>query len=199
MKKPMSNRGNGKVNSCQTPAYALDPLLPYLPSHWTIWECAAGEGFLATALENAGLKVLRSDIMLGQDFFSYRPDAAFDAVVTNPPYNPNKMKANWIKRCYEIGKPWANLLPVETIGTGEVQRMFNELGVEIIYLNHRVNFKMPNKGWGGKSQFSAAWFTWGLNIGRPMTFAQIYPKAQDQLSLFEYSQDQLSLFEGVEA
>jgi len=111
-------------NFCQTPAYALNPLLPYLPAHWTIWECAAGEGYLAQALFDSGYKVVRSDILTGQNFFDYRPAEHIDAIVTNPPYNPNQMKANWIRRCYDLGLPWANLMPVETIGSIPVQEMF---------------------------------------------------------------------------
>lgn len=195
MKKPMNNSGGGSKNLCQTPDYALDPLLPYLPGDWTIWEPACGEGYLAQVLRGAGHEVITSDILTGQNFFDYRPNAHFDAIVTNPPYNPNQMKADWVARCYELGKPWANLMPVETIGSGPVQEMFVKCGVEIIYMNQRVNFKMPFKGWGGKSQFSSAWFTWGLGIGRPMTFASITLRPQGQLPLFRLDDLQPALLE----
>lgn len=195
MKKPRSNRSGGKVNNCQTPDYALDPLLPYLPKHWTIWECAAGEGYLAQALNKAGYEVQLSDILTGQDFFSYRPLLHVDCIVTNPPYNPNQMKTDWVRRCYDLGLPWACLMPVETIGSGGIQEMFDKNGVEIIYLHSRINFKMPNKGWGGKAQFSAAWFTWGLHIGAPMTFSSFTRREQGQLPLFQYDDLQPALFE----
>lgn len=192
--KPKSNRKGDSINACQTPDYALDPLLPYLPLNSIVWEPAAGEGFLARNLRRNGFaNVLCSDILSGQDFFKWQPAHGWDILVTNPPYNPNGIKPAWVRRCYELGKPWANLMPVETIGSGEVQALFDTYGVEIIYLDKRVNFKMPRKGWGGKAQFPVAWYTWGLGIGKQITFASIYRREQDQLPLFVYADPQLPL------
>lgn len=90
--------------------------------------------------------------------------------MTNCPYS---VKYPWLRRYYELGKPFALLLPVDTTGAAQAQVLFDRYGIEIIYMNKRVNFKMPNKGWSGSAQFSTAWFTWGLNIGKQMTFAKI--------------------------
>lgn len=159
-------------DACQTPAYAVDPLLPYLTRIAAIWEPAAGEGLLCEALYDSGFKdVIASDILTGQNFFDYLPEKQWDAIVTNPPFS---LKFKWLERCYELGKPFALLLPVETLGTKTAQEMFREHGVEIILMDKRVNFKMPNKGWdGGGAQFPVAWFTWGLDIGQQMTFARV--------------------------
>lgn len=164
-------------DACQTPAYALDPLIPYLDGHLTFWEPAAGEGLLVEALYDSDINdgtvvgVITSDILTGQNFFDYQPEHEWDCIVTNPPFS---LKFPWLKRCYELGKPFALLLPVETLGTKTAQDMFREYGVEVILMDKRVNFKMPNKGWeGGGAQFPVAWFTWGLNIGSPLTFARL--------------------------
>lgn len=66
-RKPKQNAaGDPSVSNpkdqCQTPDYAVQPLLPYLPAGATIWECAAGEGLLAEAVENAGHRVIRSEM-----------------------------------------------------------------------------------------------------------------------------------------
>lgn len=174
--KPKVNRAAnaGKSNSydqCQTPAYALDPLLPHLDKAWSIWEPAAGEGLLADTLRQANLWVLASDILTGRNFFEWEPMVLWDAQITNPPYS---LKFPWLERSYALGKPFALLLPVETIGAATAQKLFRKFGVEVIYMDKRINFKMPNKGWEGSSaQFPTAWFTWGLNIGKEMTFAEI--------------------------
>lgn len=158
------------LDACQTPAYALDPLLPYLPEGWTIWEPACGEGLLEDALLDSYLEVVSGDLQAGQDFFEYEPEY-WDCQVTNPPFS---RKFPWLKRSYELGKPFALLLPVETLGAEKAAVLFEEFGVEIIFMRPRINFKMPNKGWeGAGSQFPVAWFTWGLGIGRQMTFAKI--------------------------
>lgn len=167
------------IDFCQTPAYALDPLLPYIPAHYVVWEPAAGEGYLARALE-VSFKVLRSDILTQQNFFAYEPDQPWDCIITNCPFS---LKFRWLARCYALGKPFAVLLPVETIGAVQAQRLFDRYGVQVIWLSPRVNFKMPNKGWGGQAQFPTAWFTFGFNLPRDNMFARLSPRSEGQLAL----------------
>jgi hypothetical protein len=60
---------------CGTPSYAVAPLLPYLDPSKVIWEPAAGEGYLVKALKDGGCpSVIASDILTGQNFFTYRPE-----------------------------------------------------------------------------------------------------------------------------
>jgi len=173
--KPKTNYGGDTDSShpmdrCQTPAYAIAPLLPYIDPSWTIWEPAAGEGYLARAMASEGRNVESSDILTGENFFEFEP-TIWDCIVTNPPFS---IKYDWLARCYELGKPFALLLPVETIGTQAAQRLFKQYGVEVIWLDKRVNFKMPYKGWeGSAAQFPVAWFTWGLSLGQQMIFEEI--------------------------
>lgn len=170
---------SNEFDRCQTPSYALDPILPYLSG--TVWECAAGEGSLSMALVKAGFKVVASDILRGQDFFRWQPES-FDCIVTNPPYSS---KFKWLEKCYQLNKPFALLLPVETIGANKAQRLFEKHGVEVVFMNRRINFKMPRKGLDGAGAwFPTAWFTNGLGIGQQMTFAKIEYRIDEQMSLF---------------
>jgi hypothetical protein len=162
--KPKLNRAGDSAKSesydrCQTPAYALAPLLPYLRPSWRIWEPASGEGYLADAIEDAGHTVTRSDLLTGTNFFTAEPPA-YDVLITNPPYS---VKYEWIERCYELGRPWALLMPVETLSAAKGIRLFERHGVEVTILEPRINFKMPDKGWVNSSaQFPVAWFSWRL-------------------------------------
>lgn len=163
-------------DACQTPPHAVDPLLPYLPTDMVIWEPAQGEGFLVEAFHDSFRLVIGSDILDGQNFFEYEPDKEWDVIVTNPPYS---LKFKWLERCYELGKPFALLLPVETLGAATSQAMFEQYGMELLLLNKRVNFKMPNKGWDGAgAQFPVAWFTWGLNLGSSIVYGKLDPADQ---------------------
>ena len=174
--KPKVNRSMGVIDNpkafdrCQTPPYALKPLLPYLAHDRIIWEPASGEGILVAALRAAGYTVFGSDIISGQNFWSEQP-IVWDCIVTNPPYS---IKYAWLKRCYDLARPFALLLPVETLGAQSAQRLFKQFGVEVVFMNRRINFKMPLKGWeGSAAQFPVCWVTFGLNIGRQMTFAEL--------------------------
>lgn len=157
-------------DACQTPGYALDPLLPFLSSSWTIWEPAAGEGLLVEALQSNGFPVVASDLLTGQSFFNFCPPS-WDCLVTNPPYS---LKYPWLERCYALGKPFALLVPVETIGSQKAQALFEKYGFEMLLLNRRVNFKTPNKGWENSgAQFPVFWLCWQL-LPQPVVYGKIY-------------------------
>jgi hypothetical protein len=174
--KPKINRAGDMYeprgfDACQTPAHAIDPLLPYLSTEWTVWEPACGEGMLVEAFYDAGRNVIGSDILTGDNFFTCDGPDRWDCLITNPPYS---IKYPWLERCYQLGKPFALLLPVETLGAQRAQALFVEHGVQIILLDKRINFKMPNIGWDGSSaQFPVAWFTWGFQLETQIVFAKI--------------------------
>jgi hypothetical protein len=158
--KPKTNRKADPTQSlgydrCQTPPTAVHPLLPYLPAGAVIWECAAGEGHLADEMTRQGYPVIRSDILTGDSFYTYQP-AVWDILVTNPPYSD---KWNWLRRCYELGKPFALLVPAEARHNAKAHAIFHDFGVlpEEISLDRRINFKMPKKGWSGSAQFPVVW------------------------------------------
>jgi hypothetical protein len=180
--KPKINR-QGQIHKssvfdrCQTPIYALTPLVPYLPKKWRIWEPAQGTGNLVRGLRQKGYEVFGSDILTGHDFF-FLDKTDYDCIITNPPYS---IKYVWIQECYNRERAFALLLPVETIGAAKAQTLFKQFGIEIIFLSRRINFIMPNKGLsGGGAQFPVAWFTWKLKIGHEISFAEItYPSKGD--------------------
>lgn len=160
-------------DACQTPAYAIDPLLPYL-GDWVIWEPAAGDGILVQALYDSGFRqsqVVYGDILTGQNFFEYEPDR-WDCIVTNPPYST---KYKFLERCYSFGKPFALLLPVDVLGVAEAQRLFKQhQGLEIIFIIGRVGFQTVNTSFAdSRPWFASAWFTHGLCVGEAMSFVEI--------------------------
>lgn len=151
--KPKRAYKPGKMDNCQTPPYALDPMLPYVLGKGFIWECAAGEGQLARYIATQQ-SVNSTDIKQGYDFLTHDlPFYAWDLIVTNPPYS---LKYKWIDRCYDLGKPFALLIPVECIAAKGILKHFGNY--ELMFLSDRVNFKMPDKGYLGKAQFPVLWF-----------------------------------------
>jgi len=185
--KPKSNDKNPQKDKCGTPSYALTPLLPYIPKDWIVWESASGEGLLADALEINGYQVIRSDILTGQNYFDDRNlPSHYDIQITNVPFS---IKYKWLQRAYQLGKPFALLMPSDVLFAGkEAQPLFQKYGCEILLPDKRTDFKMPNKGWGGTAQMHTSWFTWGLNIGQLITFVKIHkprkPKSDVQMVNF---------------
>jgi hypothetical protein len=94
---PKDFNAPGVYDLCQTPAYAVEPLLKYIPREWVIWESACGEGYLSRAIERAGYESIGTDIQGGFNYFYWSPDW-YDCQITNPPYS---LKLEWIQRAYD--------------------------------------------------------------------------------------------------
>jgi hypothetical protein len=199
-KPKRQSKGDVKVSNgydrCQTPPYALQPLLPYLKPSWTIWEPAAGEGHLVRALKAQGFSVAGSDLLTGDNFFDCQPFEA-EALVTNPPYS---VKYLWLARCYELELPFALLVPLEMIGAAQAQVLMRRYGAEIILMDKRVDFKMEGHTWVESSaQFPVIWLTFRLNIGSPLTYATLDKPSRQVLAQWDAQMVQHELFEGVTA
>ena len=164
----------------QTPPYALEPLLPFLPITWRIWEPACGKGNIVRALKSSGHCVFGSDVvpayygaMKGADFLGELGGLvgrrSYDAIVTNPPYS---RLDDWIARCFELGKPFALLVPVTALGGKRRQSLYrNYGGVSLIMFGERIPFETPTGKAGKESspQFETCWMCWnlpGLENGR---------------------------------
>ena len=95
-----------------TPAYALNPLLKYLPKNIKIWECTDyGESNITKVLKEQGYEVIKTH-KRDFDFLTDKPSFEFDMIITNPPYS---LKDKFIEKCYSYNKPFALLLPITTL------------------------------------------------------------------------------------
>ncbi|KKK81344.1 hypothetical protein LCGC14_2814410 [marine sediment metagenome] len=156
----------GSSNDFQTPPFALEPLVPFLKKEWTIWECADGEGNLRDEFKRLGFACIGTDIEL--DFLKNNL-INYDCIITNPPFS---LKQQFLQRCYELGKPFALLLPLTTFETAKRQHLFKKYGLQVIFFDKRINFETPS-GKGSGSWFTSAWFTWGLNLPKDLMFVKL--------------------------
>jgi len=162
--KPKLNYSPGPKDNCQTPGYAIEPLLPYMlfARYGIIWECACGSRLLSNQIHKY-FCIDATDLKDGFDFLQWQPHK-WDAIVTNPPFS---IKDQFTQRCYDLEKPWALLMPSETVSTKWFIEMANKYSPKpgIIWISPRINFKMPIKGWQGNgAQFPTAWFTWKMGF-----------------------------------
>lgn len=154
-------------DECYTPEEAILPLLPYLKKEWTIWDCAYGSGRLAEHFNKHGFNVLG---IINYDFLKEGSETIgkFDFICTNPPYSK---KDEFLKRAFEIGKPFAFLLPLTTLEGIKRGKMFREREIQLIIPNKRINFEIPS---GKKSSwFATAWFCYKLNLPKQLNFVEI--------------------------
>jgi len=143
---------NAKSDECYTPIEAILPLMEFLDKGYVYYDCTSGiSSQLVEAMNSNGFNCEASD---GLDFLTEDLVKDVDIIITNPPYSK---KDKFIKRCYELGKPFALLLPVSSLQGQTRGKMFSENGIEILALNKRIDFTGK-----GSPHFGVAWFCHGI-------------------------------------
>lgn len=119
-----------------TPYYAVDPIIKYIPKSYKIW-CPFDEEWSAfyQTFKNLGYNVVRSHINDGKDFFLYQPDS-YDCIVSNPPFN---IKDKILERLYELDKPFAILLPLNSL-QGKSRFKYFKNGIQLLAFDQRIDF-----------------------------------------------------------
>jgi hypothetical protein len=154
---------NGHTDEIYTPKYAINPLLPFLKEKTIIWDSAFGTGRLAKYFEDKGFVVVGDDSI---DFLNDDLDCSY--IITNPPYS---MKDEFLKRGFELEKPFAFLMPLTALEGKKRGELFRKYGIQLIIPNKRINFIMPNKQ--GSSWFATAWFCYKLNLPKDLMFVEL--------------------------
>jgi hypothetical protein len=143
----------------QTPAYAVDLLIPFIPEYIDcIWEPACGEGKIVQRLTERGYSVFPSDIrkaegwvnniiynfLLGDETGTLPYPVWEDfqtrkvAIVTNPPFS---LKPRFYYKCLEYRVPFALLIPADYSGW-IIQACID--GAEKIVPTRRIDYITPN-------------------------------------------------------
>lgn len=127
---------NSSGDEIYTPYYAVEPLFEFLPKDKTIW-CPFDEEWSAfyNGLTEGWYKVLRSCLKQGQDFFEYEPKE-WNILVSNPPFSK---KNKVLERAYSFNKPFALLLPVNTIQSKQRYEIFGN-DIQLLVFDARVDF-----------------------------------------------------------
>ncbi len=157
----------GHTDEIFTPEYAIKPILPFLKKDQMIWECAWGGGSLAKHFNKFGFNVVG---LPDYDFLKEKSEtiAKFDIIITNPPYSK---KDEFLKKAFEIGKPFAFLLPLTALEGIKRGGLYNKYGIQLIVPNRRINFIMPNKQ--GGAWFQTAWFCYKMNLPNDLNFVEL--------------------------
>ena len=133
-----------------TPAYAVAPIIKYIPGNKIVWcpfDTEHSEYVLA--LKAAGIRVVHSHILTGEDFFVYEPEE-WDLIVSNPPFS---IKQKVVARCLALGKPFALLLSNLWLNSSAPARLFREKEMQMLLFDKRIQFTEKNAAYFGSSYF----------------------------------------------
>jgi hypothetical protein len=175
---------NGPNDEFYTPSIAVDMILPFIPSHVSrIWECTAiKESKIVKILRENGYSVVATHLEDGYDFLKFEPKD-YDMIITNPPYS---LKTQFLKRAYELGKPFMFLLPITTLEGVDRGRMFLTNGIQLLVPDTRFSF-MANRKNG--AWFQTSWFTYGLGLKNDLNFIPVH----HQISEWNANNDQIRM------
>jgi len=154
----------------QTPNYATDILIPFLPKV-PIWEPACGDGKIVYRLRNRGFDVRGTDVR-GFDsvnFLTDTPRFSYNAIVTNPPFS---LKKEFIYRAIQIGVPFTFLIPSDFCGW--ILQLMRH-GAQWVIPTRRINFITPTgrSGNNSASTFHSGWFTLGLDLPHQISIVDL--------------------------
>lgn len=97
-------------------------------------------------------------------------------IITNPPYS---IKDEFIKKCYEYGKPFCLLLPITALEGQNRGIMWRKYGIDILVFDGRVEYYgTKNNG----NYFNTSWFCWQV-LPKQLIFEHLV-KDKEQISLF---------------
>ena len=163
----MPPKANRKADNFYTPDLAIEPLVPFLNNDWIIWECAFGEGDLSNSLNKRGFNVVGTP---DYDFLKENSDNIFefDCIITNPPFS---LKDKFLERCFEIGKPFALLLPITALEGKFRQKLYRENGIQLILFDKRVSY-LNHKG-DGSCWFPSCWFVGNMGLSKDLNFVEL--------------------------
>lgn len=120
-----------------TPFYAVEPLLEFLTDKTKIIWCPFDEEWSAfyQTFKNNGYNVIRSHINEGKNFFTYEPEN-WDILISNPPFSK---KDEVLERAYELNKPFALLLPANSI-QGKKRFAIFKNEIQMLCFDGRINY-----------------------------------------------------------
>lgn len=126
---------NEESDECWTPPSAVKPLWKFIDPTKTYYEACSGKS--SQMLD--GFRAMGVDIRASgdKDFFECGPEDVFDGVITNPPYSK---KDKFIEHCYNLGKPFALLLPVAAFQGQFRGKLYQKYGISALVYNKRIDF-----------------------------------------------------------
>ena len=120
-----------------TPRYGVLPILPYIPKNRIVW-CPfdTSRSEFIRVFRELGIQCVYSHLCFSQDFYDYQPPQ-WDIIVSNPPFSD---RARSLKRCIELKKPFALLLPNIWLNNAPILRLVRDYNLQLLMPDQRIEF-----------------------------------------------------------
>jgi len=143
-----------------TPVYGVEIILPYLKKYQNkiVW-CPfdTKESNFVKILKKHNFNVVYSHLENDQDFFKYEPKY-WDLIVSNPPWS---IKDKVLKRCYQLNKPFALILPIHAISGKFRYSLFKKNKLQLLTSQNRICFEgVASKN--NRPPFESAYFCYNF-------------------------------------
>jgi hypothetical protein len=141
----------GKNDECYTPAYAVTPILKYIPKDAKVWcpfDTKESEFVKQISLQN---DVVHSHLEDGKDFYEYEPDS-WDVIVSNPPFTG---KRQIFERALSFEKPFALIMSNTWLNDSAPKQLFYTKDLQLLMFDKRMRFIMEGGQDNKKITFTA--------------------------------------------
>jgi len=155
MRSGSNTKTKFKSDDYNTPIEAFELLFEFIPRDKIVWSPFYNDGNLNMPKD---INCIHTD----KDFFTYIPDK-FDYIIDNPPYS---LKQKIFERCETIGKPYALLLPFDSIERKYMNEIMKRRDVTIIIPNKRFKYNDANF----TPPFKSIWICVGFGLGKQLIF-----------------------------
>ena len=147
----------GKNDECLTPAYAVAPIVKYIPMGATVW-CPfdKADSKFVTQISKHN-PVTYSHIDDNEDYFLREPDR-WDVMVSNPPFTG---KREIFERALSFEKPFALMMSNTWLNDSAPKQLFRFKMLQLLMFDKRIHFSC-----GGvvdkRTTFSTSYFCWNF-------------------------------------
>ena len=140
-----SGRGT-ESDEVLTPCYAVKPLIKYIRRRGykrILCPFDLDSSQYVRVFQREGFDVIYSHLQT-KDFFTYTKEdvSNVDIIISNPPFS---IKDKVLERVYELGKPFALLLPQNSLQGKKRTGLFIKYGLEYLGFDSRICFYTRNE------------------------------------------------------
>lgn len=145
---------SGKNDECMTPAYGVEPILPYIPKGAIVWCPFDKKDSNYVKLIRKQNKVVHSHIDNKKDFYKYEPKE-WDVIVSNPPFTN---KRGIFERAISFKKPFALLMTNTWLNDSAPKILFENVRLELMMFDRRIEFEGIPEEQRKKITFSSSYY-----------------------------------------